>query len=91
MQSLVQRSAGQQTENDMNAKQVKIIAALNAELLAANATKAAANDAGDEAAFDAACARVNAMEIEIHAAIYQQYRKDYVCPVMADLVAKNID
>lgn len=74
----------------MNAKQVKIIAALNAELLAANATKAAANDAGDEAAFDAACARVNAMEIEIHAAS-QPRRKGYVCPVMADLVAKNID
>lgn len=74
----------------MNAKQVKIIAALNAELLAANATKAAANDAGDEAAFDAACASVNALEIEIHAAS-QPRRNGYVCPVMADLVAKNID
>lgn len=74
----------------MNAKQTKILAALNYELLAANATKAAANDAGNEAAFDAACARINALEIEIHAAS-QSRRKGYVCPVLADLVARNID
>lgn len=74
----------------MNAKQIKIIAALNAELLAANATKAAANDAGNEAAFDAACARVNALEIEIHAAS-QTRRKGYACPITAELVAANAE
>lgn len=74
----------------MNAKQTKIIAALNAELLAANVTKAAANEAGDEAAFDAACARIAALELDIHAAS-QPRRRGYVCPVLADLVARNID
>ena len=74
----------------MNAKQTKILAALNAELLAANVTKAAANDAGDEAAFDAACARISDLEIEIHAAS-QSRLKGYVCPVLADMVALNID
>lgn len=74
----------------MNAKQAKILAALNAELLAANMTMAAANDAGDEAAFDAACARISSLELEIHAAS-QSRRKGYVCQVLADLVANNVD
>lgn len=75
----------------MNAKQTKILAALNAELAAALATKAAALDDTDGAdVFYAACDRIREIEDQIQTAS-QSRRKGYVCPVLADLVANNID
>ena len=75
----------------MNAKQTKIIAALNAELAAALATKAAALEDADGAdVFYAACDRIRELEDQIWTA-GQSRRKSYACPVLADLVAMNID
>ena len=75
----------------MNAKQTKIIVALNAELAAAKATKAAALDDAEGAdVFYAACDRMRELEDQIQTAS-QSRRKGYVCPVLADLVANNID
>ena len=67
---------------------VKIIAALKVELVAAIATKDAANEAMDADRFYAACDRVRDIESEIELA---GRGKSKTCSVTKDLVSNNVD
>ena len=75
----------------MNTKQTKIVAALQAELAAAEATKAAAlSDLTAEDVFYAACDRIRELNEQIAEASTTR-RAGYRCPNTAALVAANID
>lgn len=69
-------------------KATKIIAALQVELVAAIATKDAANEAMDADRFYAACERVRDIEEEIELA---GRGKSSVCSVTKELVSSNAD
>ena len=69
-------------------KTVKIIAALQVELIAAIATKDAANEAMDADRFYAACERVRDIEAEIELA---GRGKSKTCSVTRELVSNNAD
>jgi hypothetical protein len=71
--------------------QAKIIAALQAELAAAEATKAlTAEMVGADEIFYAAIDRISALRDQIEIASISR-RKGYICPNTAALVAANID
>jgi hypothetical protein len=77
--------------NTMNTKQAKIVAALQTELAAAEATKAAALlDLTAEEVFYSACDRIRALQEQIAEASMTR-RAGYRCPNTAALVAANID
>ena len=69
-------------------KTAKIIAALQVELLAAIATKDAANEAMDADRFYAACERVRDIEAEIELA---GCGKSKTCSITRELVSNNAD
>ena len=69
-------------------KTARMIAALEVELMAAMATKDAANAVMDEDRFYAACERVRSIELEIRFAIRG---KSKTCSNARELVSNNAD
>lgn len=75
----------------MNTKTAKLLAALQAERAAAQATKAAAlSVATAEGTFYAACDRIRELESQIHD-LESPRRPGYRCANTAALVAANVD
>lgn len=72
----------------MKRSAVKVIAALEIELAAAVATKAEANEAGDEVVFYAACERVNYLTEAIRQANQPKFAG---CNISRELASNNVD
>ena len=70
------------------AQKAKLIAAMQAELSAAKATKDAANEAMDQVMFDDAVHRISELECAINYVNHPRYKID---ARTADLVNNNVD